>query len=442
MAAAGRDGMTRPAGGAVYPYFVVGMLMLAYMLSFMDRVLISLVIEPIRTEFGLGDTEVGLLIGFGFVLFYSVLGLPFGALADRGNRRNLVVFGIVAWSMATAACGLASGFAGLFVARMMVGVGEATLSPSALSTIADRFERDRLGFAVSLYSTGVAIGGGAAFAFGGWLVHWADTNALALPLAGTIGGWRLAFLLVGALGLPLAIVMLLTVREAPRRAALASSPPFAALWRLISARRRAFIGIFAGFSFAVIAAFLPLLWGPALFIRVHGMSPQGIGGVMGGIVAVGGIAGVMAGGLLSDRLARRGARDAPIVVVCGSMLLQLPVMLVAYLASDLTLALVMFAIGLTLTSFVGGLQATTLQLVTPPLLRGRMMALYLLIITIVGMGLGPLLIGLLSEHAFPGPKGLSPALAIVSTASLVLALTIFAATRPAIRDAVAAEEVA
>src|SRR5690606_24532868 len=132
---------SRPA----YAVYVVLVLMVAYMLSFMDRVLISLMIDPIRSELGLGDTQVGLLVGFGFVLLYSIMGVPFGSIADNGNRRNLMVGGVLGWSAATALSGFAGGFLSLLAARAMVGIGEATLSPAAYSTIADRFEKRKLG---------------------------------------------------------------------------------------------------------------------------------------------------------------------------------------------------------------------------------------------------------------------------------------------------------
>src|SRR5690606_12013743 len=188
-----------------YAIYVVLVLMVAYMLSFMDRVLISLMIDPIRSELGLGDTQVGLLVGFGFVLLYSIMGVPFGSIADNGNRRNLMVGGVLGWSAATAVSGFAGGFLSLLAARAMVGIGEATLSPAAYSTIADRFEKRKLGFAVSLYNMGVSLGGGAAMLFGGVLVAWAMATVIPMPW-GELTGWRLAFVAVGLLGVPLAVV--------------------------------------------------------------------------------------------------------------------------------------------------------------------------------------------------------------------------------------------
>lgn len=422
-----------------YAYYVVGMLMVAYMLSFLDRVLLSLLIAPIQKEFDLGDTEIGLLMGFGFVIFYSVLGLPFGALADRSNRRNLMSAGILAWSVATSISGFMTSFAGLLGARAAVGVGEATLSPAAYSTISDRFPRERLGLAIGIYSAGVSIGGGLAMAFGGALVQWATHNSLDLPGLGLLTGWRLAMVVVGALGVPLALVMMLTVREAPRKGGQVKAPSFASLLSHVAGRPLAFGGVFLGFACAVVSVYIPFLWAPALFMRVHGMSVQEVGLTLGAIVGTAGVVGVLGSGALSDFLTRRGLVDAPVRVIFWAALAQIPILGGAYLVNSQVAALILLAVGMSLTTTASSLQGTAMQLMTPPRMRGRMMAIYLLFITLIGMGVGPLAIGLLSDHVFPGPKGLAPALAVVSTVALVFCGIILTVSRKAVRDCIVAE---
>ena len=418
-----------------YSYYVVLLLMLTYILSFLDRVLISLLAEPIRAEFDLGDTEIGLLVGFGFVLFYTILGLPFGAAADRFNRRNLIVMGLVGWSLATAGSGLIGGFGGLLLMRALVGVGEATLSPAALSTIADRFPPDRLAFAISLYSSGVVLGGGLAMGFGGILADWAAETSVSLGALGTISDWRLAMLAVGLLGLPLALLLLTTMREAPRTAARAEVPGFGVLLATIRANARAFATIFLGFGSIVIAGYIPMLWGPALLAREHGMAAPDIGLALGLIVGLCGFIGVVSGGMLSDRLTRSGVVDAPILVVLMTLPLQILAFGTAYMIDDTRTTLVLLGAGAFLSSMLGGLQATMVQLLTPPAMRGRAMAIYLLIATLLGMGLGPLAIGLLSDHIF---STLASALATVSTISLVAATAILWSGRRAVRQALLA----
>src|SRR3546814_627406 len=267
-----------PEGGQrlTYGYYVVGLLAVTYMLSFMERTLISLLIEPIKSEFALSDTQIGALLGFGFVLFFSVLGRPCGALADRANRRNLILFGLVAWSLATSASGFAGGFTMLLMMRALVGVGEATLSPSAYSTIADRFPPRRLGIAIAIYAIGVSLGGGLATMFGGVLVNWATDHSVTVPLVGAVGGWRLAIFVVGLLGLPLALLMALTMREAPRRITT-PAPPFADLGRYIMRRPAAMIGTLSAVSFANVDNYVVFLWGAPLFLRVHGLDARTTG---------------------------------------------------------------------------------------------------------------------------------------------------------------------
>lgn len=429
----GRGAASRPALG--YSYYVVILLMLAYMLSFLDRVLISLLVEPIRQEFGLGDTEIGLLVGFGFVLFYTVLGVPFGAAADRTNRRNLIVMGLIGWSLATAGSGLVSGFGGLLLMRALVGVGEATLSPAALSTIADRFPPERLGFAISIYSSGVVLGGGIAMGFGGMIAQWAASTSVTLPVLGMIEGWRLAILLVGLLGLPLALLLLTTMREAPRGSSQSEVPGLSVLLATMRSNAAAFATVFLGYGCAVISAYIPLLWGPALLGREHGMATGEIGLALGVIVGVCGLAGVLTGGALSDRLVRRGTPHAPILIVLATLPLQILILGGAYLAADTRPTLILLGIGTFLSSILGGLQATTVQLLTPAAMRGRAMAIYLLVVTILGMGLGPLAIGLFSDRVF---GGLPLSLATVSTVSLGLAAIILWLGRGAVRRSIIA----
>lgn len=431
----GGDGGAGSGAALGYSYYVVVLLMLAYMLSFLDRVLISLLVEPIRREFELGDTEIGLLVGFGFVLFYTVLGVPFGVAADRTNRRNLIVLGLVGWSLATVGSGLVAGFGGLLLMRALVGVGEATLSPAALSTIADRFPPERLGFAIAIYSSGVVLGGGLAMGFGGMIAGWAARTSIEIPGGGTLEGWRLAMLLVGLLGLPLALLLLTTMREAPRST---GQNPVPGLGELIATMRRnaaAFATVFLGYGCAVISAYIPTLWGPALLAREHGMASAEIGLALGIIVGVCGFAGVLTGGILSDRLARRGILHAPLLLALATLPPQFLALGTAYLSDDTHLVLILLGLGTFLASILGGLQATTVQLLTPAAMRGRAMAIYLLVVTLLGMGLGPLAVGLLSDHVF---GALPASLATVSTVSLAFAAMILWAGRGAVERSICA----
>lgn len=418
-----------------YSYYVVIALMCVYTLSFMDRVLISLLVEPIRTELSLSDTEIGMLIGFGFVLFYSVMGLPFGSLADRSNRRNLIFFGIIGWSLATAGSSMVQGFGCLLLMRALVGIGEATLSPAAMSTIADRFPVSKLGFATSIYSSGVVIGGGLAMVFGGMMAQWSLGTSVTIPLLGTYSGWRMTFLLVGLLGLPVAAILLLSVREAERCKA-AAAQPFSAIVTLMALHRRAFAGTLVGLSSVVMANYAALLWGPAYFSRMHGLAMFEIGLALGLMNSILGLIGVLAGGMIADRFSRLGTIDAPIKVVIYSQAAQLPFLIAAFTTANTALAIACTAFSILFTSMIGGLQGTTIALLVAPQMRGRMMAIYLLVANLIGMGLGPLLVGILSDR-FDGMIGY--AVAITATFGTLSGLLLLGWSRPAIRKAITAQ---
>ncbi|MCI0489999.1 MAG: MFS transporter, partial [Blastocatellia bacterium] len=191
-----------------YAWYVVIILMVCYTLSFIDRQILSLLVKPIQRDLGINDTEMGLLQGAAFGIFYTLLGLPMGWLADRISRRNLIAVGVFFWSLTTALCAVAKSFGSLFFARMGVGVGEATLAPSAFSMISDYFPKERLGTALSVYAMGIFIGSGLANIVGGTVVgSVVDMPAVDLPVIGTIASWRLTFLIVGLPGILVGLLL-------------------------------------------------------------------------------------------------------------------------------------------------------------------------------------------------------------------------------------------
>ena len=209
----GKSGYPSP----VYSWYVVVVLTVAYMFSFLDRQILALLIEPIRQDLEITDFQISLLLGLAFGIFYTALGIPIGRLADRRSRRGIIAVGVTIWCLMTAACGLARNFSQLFLARIGVGVGEATLNPSAYSLISDYFPRQRRGRAISFYNMGVSLGAGVAMVVGGQIIAFAfDTPRVTLPIVGELYAWQLVFLLVGLPGLLIAALMI-TVREPERR---------------------------------------------------------------------------------------------------------------------------------------------------------------------------------------------------------------------------------
>lgn len=422
-----------------YGYYVVGVLMVAYMFSFIDRTLLSLVIDPIRADLGLSETQISLLVGFAFAAFYTLLGLPFGRWVDTRGRRNLIAIGIALWSIATVFCGLANNFWRLFAARMAVGVGEATLSPAAYSIIPDYFTPQRLGFAMSVYSCGVTLGGGLAMLVGGFVVQWAASANPVLPMLGQIAAWKVPFLVVGLPGLLIAALIMLTVREPPRRlergAAISTAPPIREVVGYLWSHRRIYAPLFAGFAAIVITGYAFNVWGPAYFMRVHGFTPAGVGLIYGLGFALFGTLGVLTGGALSDRFAKAGRHDAPIRVSMWSAVVQAPLFIGAYLAPTPMLAAGLFVVALFFGSVYGGLQAAAIQALTPNRMRGQVAALYLTIANMIGLGLAPTWTAWMTEHLFGGPKMVGVSLAVTTAVSLSVGVVLLAlAMKPARRQ--------
>ncbi|MCR5872719.1 MFS transporter [Phenylobacterium sp. J426] len=427
------------APSEAYGFYVVGVLMVAYMFSFIDRTLLSLVIDPIRKDLGLSETQISLLVGFAFAAFYTLLGLPFGRWVDTRGRRNLIAIGIALWSVATVFCGLATSFWRLFFARMAVGVGEATLSPAAYSIIPDYFTPKRLGFAMGVYSCGVTLGGGLAMLLGGLVVQWAATANPVLPVVGQVAAWKVPFLVVGLPGLIVALVVFTTVREPPRRlekgGAASVAPKISEVVGYLWRNKRVYAPLFAGFSAIVIAGYAFNVWGPAYFMRVHGYTPAGVGVIYGIGFALFGTLGVLSGGAISDRFAAKGALDAPIRVSMWSAVIQAPLFVGAYLAPAPLAAAALFIVALFFGSIYGGLQAAAIQALTPNRMRGQVAALYLTIANMIGLGLAPTWTAWMTEHVFGGPKMVGVSLAVTTVVSLSVGVLLLAlAMKPARRQ--------
>ncbi len=269
-----------PERGSWYPWYVTAVLMVAYTFSFLDRKIVDLMIGPIRRDLGISDHEFGLLVGAAFGLFYTLMGLPLGWLADRYPRKRIIAIGIAAWSVMTAAGGLAKNFWQLFLARMGVGVGEATLSPSTYSMLADSFDKERLPRAMSLYTTGLFIGAGLALIVGGQVISHVETMPpVTLPLIGQVFSWQLVFIIVGMPGLLVALWVLDAHRTDAQRA------------RPITCRSAscfvswASIGSCSSHSSSAPAATpcsaMPTSWYPELFIRTWGWDAAEAGRING-----------------------------------------------------------------------------------------------------------------------------------------------------------------
>ncbi len=278
-----------------YAWYVVSILTLVYTFSFISRQILSLLIAPIRHDLGITDTEVSLLIGFSFALFYTFFGIPLGRLADVRSRRSIIAAGLAFWSLFSAGCGLARSFAQMLFLRMGVGVGEASLSPAAYSIITDYFPKELLATAISIYSMGIYLGSGMAFLLGGIVVRFASSKqAWVLPLFGTVRPWQLIFFAVGLPGL-LVVPLLYTIREPVRRGALAHGPrpPMSQVFAYIFKNKGAFLSHNIGFGLLSLIAYSSAAWVPEFFRRVYHWEIPKIGLVYGSIIAVFGSFGIV-----------------------------------------------------------------------------------------------------------------------------------------------------
>jgi MFS family permease len=418
---------------ASYAWYVVFVLTLAYTCSFIDRQILTLLIEPIRRDLQISDTQISLLGGLAFTIFYTTLGIPLAWLADRTNRRNLMAAGLAFWSLATALCGVARSFGGLFLARVGVGVGEAALSPAAFSLLADYFPPKRLARAASAYSTGVYFGAGLALMIGGTVIQMVSgTPTATVPFVGEIFSWQLAFFVVGSLGLPILLLML-TIREPLRRGVTSGAVDgkragtWATLRAFLRLNARTVSCLIAAFTLFGIAVGCYLFWAPSMMMRNHGWSAPRTGFTIGGMMFVLGTLGVYAGGWVADRLATAGRSDAVLRSAFIGMACGLPAVIATPLIVDPLLATGTLAVAIFFLAWPQGLPATALQIISPNLLRAQMTAVYFFIGNLIANGFGPTIPALLSDYVFQDPAKLPLAVAMVGAVAMPLSLVLLRA---------------
>lgn len=398
--------------------FALAVFLLAYILSFVDRQILGLMVDPIRSDLGLSDLQIGLLQGVAFALLYAVAGVPFGMAVDRWSRRNLIIFGVITWSIATALCGFANTFMALFLARILVGVGEATLSPAVHSFLSDAYPAHRLARAMSVYTLGITIGGGAALIIGGSVVALiAQSGDASLPLLGTLRTWQMVFVAVAIPGLLIAALVYL-IREPLRKTrANGSTAPAPGIGTVLSNlwnNRRAFLAIHLSSAFFGIYGNGITGWYPTLLIRSHGFTAGQAGLWLGLVYLIFGSLGSLAGGRLSERLFMSGRDDANLRVVMLSGLGALVPATLAPLMPSPVLVLVVFAPACFLFYAYFACATAAIQLASPPDMRGANSALFLLTNALVGLSVGMVAVPLADSWFFGGAGDLRYPLAAIA----------------------------
>lgn len=420
---------------SAWAWFAVAALMVAYTSSFIDRQILSLLVQPIRADLGITDTQFSLLAGLAFSLFYTLMGVPLAKLADRGSRRMIIFVGIVVWSVMTVACGLANSFWALFAARIGVGIGEAALSPAAYSMISDYFPPARRARALAVYSMGPYLGAGLALMIGGGVIDLiARSGSLDLPLMGHLEPWQQTFALVGAPGLLIALLFLI-VREPPRHG-VAKAAAEAGVLKYMWSRKATFYTMIMAFSIFGMAGISYLAWIPATFIRQYGWEPSQVGVAYGAILLFGATPGVLVGGWLTDKLAARGRKDAPLYAAVLALILALPFAVATPFMPTATLALCGLAVFSFFAGVMNSLPATALQAVSPNQLRAQVTAIYFLIGNLISLGLGPTVVAALSDRVLGGSQHIGQALGIVSGVTLAVAIALLIRTLPSYRASV------
>ncbi len=401
----------------LYPWYVVFVLMLAQVFSFVDRMIMGLLVGPIRSTFDISDTQYSLLAGFAFALFYGVMGLPLARIADSKSRRVLISVGIVVWSIMTTASGLAKGFWSLFAARVGVGVGEATLSPAAFSMITDYFSTRQLAKALSVFTIGVPIGSGLAYMIGGKAVAYVDSlGQITLPVLGNVHGWQLSFFIVGIPGLFVALLMF-TVREPVRRGLThtGSDPvPISVFFNFVKSHARAMGTHIIGMAIFIIVVYGLNIWGPTYLIRTFEYTRGDAGWVFGLIIMISGTLGLMAGGMLSDHYFARGHSDAYSKVILLALVGMTPFTIALGFVDTPALALGALTIAIFFGAFQGGIAAGTLLLMTPNEMRGQAAAIYFLSSNLIGLGFGPTIVASFTDFVFQNDAAIGKSLALTA----------------------------
>lgn len=419
-----------PLQRSLYPWYVVGVLMLAFVLSFADRYILGLLTIALQRDLGLTPTQLSLLIGPGFVIPFVLAGLPIARLADRHSRRRIIILSLLFWSLATLGCAFARDFSQLLLLRALVGVGEAALAPAAYSLIVDYFAPEQRASALSTFSVGTYAGSGLAFTLGGAII--AYTAKVPTTLAWQ--SWQLVFISLGLCGLLLS-PLLLSLREPPR-AVQHQALPLSSLRTQLWQQRRVLLHHHLGMALLSLAGSAAVAWVPAYFIHRFGWPPGRFGLAYGGIIALCGSAGLLCAGALADRAWRSGQRDAALRLAGNAALGSATLGLLYLLMPDARLSLLMMLPSTFFSAMPFGLAVAALQALMPATLRAQASALYALVTNLVGLGLGPLAVTWLAHHVYGDEQALGKALLTVIGSAQLLAAVCLHSGRKAYREAV------
>ena len=392
-------------------WWTVTVLMVFQIVSMIDRQVISVLIPEMRADLGLNDFQISLVQGLSFALFYGLMGLVIGGMVDRYSRRTIMFTGIVVWSLAAAGTGLARSYTQLFAGRLMVGAGEAAVSPAGQSLLSSIFPRHRLTTPIACFSVSGVVGISLSYALGGNLLALFSTEPLGGPFSG-LAPWRQVLVITGLPGVLVAFLAF-AIREPKRRSQPAPdrhAASWGAFFRHIAANGRLMLGLILGSAIMAVAIQGTMVWTPTYARRILGASAADVGTMMSVAVALGGIVGGLSLGVLIDHRFARGTRDMALRLLCAFCIAIPPLLAVAFVVGDFTLLFAAVTLMmLTMGSSYGPTMAAV-QMVAPVEMRGRFAALMVLASNLCGYALGPMLIGFLTDYVYGDPMKLGLAI--------------------------------
>jgi MFS family permease len=433
--------LTDPFPSSRYAWYVVAVLTLANTSAFIDRQILGLLVAPIRRDLGITDTQMGVLYGLAFAVFYTLLGIPLGRAADRASRRVIIGIGILGWSVMTVLCGVARSYDQLLLARFGVAIGEAALAAPALSLIADYFAPDRRASALSVYALGIYLGAGLANLVGGALLSRLDAaGTVVWPIVGDIRPWQQVFVFVGLPGIVIALLVT-TIREPARHETggrRGDSPfPVRDVVAYLGDNRRTFLCHGLGYALFALVNFATAAWLPTHLIRTYGWTAARAGLTLGTLTATVGVAGVVAGGRVADEMLRRGRTDAKLLVGIIAALGNLVCGAIYTLAPNATISVAALVPYNFFASFAFGAAVAAIQEITPNRMRAQIGALFLSAMTLIGLGLGPSVVGLLTDRVFGEDAAVRYSLLAVTLVGLAASVILLSAGLAPYRRSVA-----
>jgi len=419
------DNQTNAAPSTFRAWYILALLCLLFALSFIDRNMLALVVTPVSDDLNIGDRQIGLLLGAGFAVVYAIGGLPLAHLIDQYQRRMILIVGICFWSLCTILTAFVTSFAALALCRAGVAVGEAVLTPAAVSLIADLFVKEKRALPISFYGAIGAVMGVGSFIVG----------AAALQMATVINvdgfaAWRLAFILIGIPGFGIALLLLLTVQEPERTGSkeIASGQSKKAntgeFFNFLVSQRRFFIPYYLATGLWAMCSLGMVLWLPTFLVRGFAVDPAQAGYLFGAVGATAALTGTLFWPQFANRKEKAGRKDGIVWAYFLSTIIGTPLIILAPLSSSLPMLLILYALGITMLSTGGSLTPMAMQAYGPQRMRGRLMALSLMFTSLVGYMVGPSLTEYIASFWGTDPFALGYGLAIMSaiggTLSIIL----------------------